>query len=221
MSYYRSLIQYSNSFPNLIHYYKLDNNVLDSVGGNIPINNSVTFTTGKQNNCGVFNPATPSYFYNTPILSYNSFTISMWIKTDMTGTGYLFANSFSGRARGVLMLVTNGKLYTELYNAAIPSVSQLISAQNVNTNTWRHVAFTFDKSTGVFKNCVDGYAVRIGTHTHGDFSNNNISTIGVENDGLSAPFSGNIDGIAIFNKALTDSELLNVFNIQNAGNDLI
>lgn len=221
MSYYRSLIQYSNSFPNLIHYYKLDNNVLDSVGGNSPINNSVNFTVGKQNNCGIFNPAAPSYFYNTPILSYNSFTISMWIKTNMTGTGYLFANSIFGGAAGVEMFITGGKLRTKLTNNAIAGTSQLTSAQQVNTNTWRHVAFTFDKSTGVLKNCVDGYAVITGTYTHGDFSYNNSSTIGIANVDLFAPFSGNIDGIAIFNKALTDSELLDVFNVQNAGNDLI
>jgi len=212
----------SESFPTLINYYKLDSNFNDFKGAVNATPNSITYATGKQNNCAVFNGSS-SYASNVPVLTYSSFTISMWIKFSGGSEMFLFSNK--GTAI-IAMEVVSGKLFTRLRSNLSTGITSLSSTSSVNTNTWRHVAFRFDISTNLQQCFVDGLPETSITYTGGDFGSLPNKCIGAEAAfGGASPtygfYNGSMDGIAIFNSALTNSEILNIYTIQNAGNDLI
>jgi hypothetical protein len=202
----------------LMAYYKLNANSRDNykkVPSN-PIN--MTYAAGKINNSGVFNGST-SIIKNNIFIPYGSFTISAWIKTSSTADNVIFSNRKFGVSNPIiLMMVSGGKLFTRIRSTAGTGLTSFSSTSSVNTGTWRHVAMRFDIATGLQSNFVDGVFNNSTTYSGGTFDFN-LSTIGVEQG--YGYFNGNIDGLAVFSSALTNAEMTNVYNIQNAGNDLI
>jgi hypothetical protein len=214
----------ANPYPTMRNYYKVDSNFNDYKGTENCTPTAITYASGKQNNCAVFNGS--AYAMNVPIIAYGSFTISMWVKFSGTSERFFFSNKGTG-GQGILSLATDsGKLFTRLRSNAGTGITSLYSTSNINSNTWRHVAMRFDISTGLQQCFVDGLPETSITYTGGSFSGLVNSTIGGEAQfGGGTPtyglYNGNMDGIAIFTSALTDAEILAIYNIQNAGTDLI
>ena len=205
-----------------ISYYKFENNVLDSVGTNNGTATAITYATGKVGNAGVFN-GTTSKITNTPILSYNSFSMFCWIKTTQTTEKIIFSNRYTLSGNPIIiMAVSAGKLYTRLRSNAATGITTLSSSNTVNDGNWRFVGFTFNKITGLQQNYVDGIANTSITYSGGDFGNVNISSIGVGEVAQNYGFwNGSLDDYSFFNKALSQAEVTEIYNIQNAGFELI
>jgi len=211
---------------NIVAYYKLDNNVSDSHSSNNLTDVNLTYAAGKINNGGSFNGSNKYAYINSKLLTASSGTVSAWIYTGaylnpmrIYGYGGDGVNAvFTLENRGVNFSMTirdSGATFTNLF----------YSNTNLNINTWYHVVFM---STGsnykIYINGVEGtYTVSIGanngrwndlvTTTNADTSigalKNNASYISY--------YSGIIDEVGVWNRALT---LLEVQELYNNGNGL-
>ena len=137
----------------------------------------------------------------------DSFTISAWINPASYGqrgfgrivdkgsktTGYSFY--IRERTRSLAYVIYGGKA--------------IRSARNViNLNTWQHVAVVFDQSANSITFYVNGY--NAGTVQYGyrpKDSSGSPLRIGVRGYDLARQFSGSIDDVQIYNRALTAAEI--------------
>jgi Concanavalin A-like lectin/glucanases superfamily len=83
-----------------------------------------------------------------------------------------------------------------------------------NTN-WHHVAVT--KSQGAVVFYLDGVGTKVATSYDPGFSFATSLSIGIRADILEDAFPGLIDEVEIYNRALSASEILMIFNAGSAG----
>lgn len=208
-------------YKSLLSYYRLESDFRDSYRGLDCVHNGVTFPTGKMGSCASFNGSV--YASVAPILKYGSFTISAWIKTTSGSEMFIFSNRGEVGGQIIGMAVVEGKLFSRLRSSASTGITSLFSTVNVNNGVWRHVAMRFDIVDGLQTNFVDGVLNSSEAYTGGVFDNFKYSNFGVEASISPSygKFNGSMDGIAIFNSALSNSEINNIYNIQNSGIELI
>jgi hypothetical protein len=152
----------------------------------------------------------------------DDFTLSAWIKTTQNAAGcggqwYCGQGIIDGEVGGVVsdfgMSVYNGKL---AFGVGASDIT-VFSNANVNTGQWVLVTATRVKSTGAMKIYVNGVLDNTGT---GGLQSLNAPTtlyIGADaNINPSASFlNGLIDDVRIYNRALSDTEVLGLYR-QNA-----
>jgi len=103
------------------------------------------------------------------------------------------------------------------------------AAPDVAAGEWAHVALRFNDQIGVADVFLNGARVRYGNWTSRTFSNSAELTIGTDhrnNDGTLCGsnhfYQGDIDELLIYDRALTDAEMLKLANPQPpAGGDLL
>ncbi len=203
---------------NLIHYWRFESDYTSLRTANT----ATTRGTGNGFLAGVFGNAASNGgsggldIANTN-LQQQAFTISAWIYFNANQTSKIFMSCYDAPGG-----VTNGwgvgvsdssanvvKFFTSKTggNNNLESLGGAIS--NLN---WHHIAFTFDGTTksiyidGVFNTSV-GWANTI------NYSTIN-GTIGYlkENGGASQILNGNIDDLAFFSRALTATEISDLYN---------
>ena len=76
-----------------------------------------------------------------------------------------------------------------------------------------------DYTNGFIKIYFDG--VEVMSHVTTDIGARQSTGDALIGDGYSGNVDGKIDGVGIWNKALTPSEVLSIYDIQNAGQELI
>ena len=90
-------------------------------------------------------------------------------------------------------------------------VSTVNSTNQVTLNTWSHTCFSFNHQTGEARLFIDGKFEDSGTLSTGGFSNpsNPLGIGGTSDSGSTGTryFDGSIDEVAIWNDALTDTEI--------------
>jgi len=198
------------SSDNLISWWKFDNNVLDSIGDNDGTRYNFTdgYVSGKYNNALEFNSTTQQYVGvgNHSSLNFGTgdFSVEAWIKPLETGTyqqvvaygiyyGYWFYIS-----NDVIGLTTDGESTNFSHNDVIFD------------GNWYHVVVV---RNGYFINIyLDGMEKISEEHsTIGDVSTTENLTIGSWG-GIQEYFNGTIDNVRIWNKALTSSEVSQLYN---------
>lgn len=205
----------------MISSYQMENNVNDSIGSNNGIATSITYASGLVGQAAVFNGSS-SKIANTVFLGYDSFTIIAIIKTSSTADKIIFSNRNSSTGNTIIALAINsGKLYSRIRSSAGTGITYLESTRTVNNNVNRFVAVTFNKTTGLQSNYIDGTFENSITYSGGSFSGLNVSSIGVGEPALNYGFwSGNIDEVVVFNTDLTASQIADVNTKLQAGNHL-
>ncbi|NCA19964.1 MAG: T9SS C-terminal target domain-containing protein, partial [Crocinitomicaceae bacterium] len=109
--------------------------------------------------------------------------------------------------------LNNGEFYSVLFNQ--PQNTSSVIGQQIPINEWTHLLITFDGITQ--KQFVNGVFTSQINSPNG-FELNQLGTsgisIGVSNqaNGYWSPFNGIIDDIGIWNRALTQQEITNLFN---------
>lgn len=152
---------------------------------------------------------------STPETPAGDFSIEVWINTvtDQGGPIVTFGNKPSGTSSKldrVMYMATNGKVY---FGTQAKKREFVVSELPVNDGTWRHVVGTMSTGAGLTM-YVDGQPVateKDGIAT-GDFEgywkicgDNTAGWVG--NSGRPA-FTGTVDDVAIYPKALTADEVL-------------
>jgi len=213
----------------IIGWWKGDGNAVDSVATNngVAVNNS--YTNGVAGQAFSFDPENLSWgtysgiqIADQPAYALtNSLTIEAWVRP--RGNGYYIF--FRGDNRpgldpyGLAMQGNNTVLFTITdANGNGASVGTTIAY-----NTWTHLAATLDGSTGtmnIYTNGVLAAQTVTTVRPFGALSAGNSPGIGIGNlnDGFNNfPFIGDIDELALYNRALTATEVQAIYNAGSAG----
>lgn len=155
-----------------VAYWRLDEssgNATDSIGGNTGTNSNVTYTTGKINNCAVFNGSSALFSVTTNAsLQSSVFTYAAWVKTSSLTT-----QTIKGTVTGDSpQFRIESDLKVGLVKTGIVGIAT--STNPIASNTWTHVAVTYDAS-GNYQFFVNGSLNGSGTNLQ-TFTWGNIQT---------------------------------------------
>jgi len=200
---------YASKDNNLVSYWRFENNINDEAGVNNEGYGDVPYSKGKYGKAldftGTSNWVTipDSNSLDTP----TEYTQSFWFKTTTTsnlviiekGNGRYFVFSDDPACGGKFMA------------GAINAEGDRVSApMELNDNAWHMMTITYKELTNLSM-YVDGSLVNSTIPNEKALSNNYNYTIGARYTGV-APFDGLVDGLKIYNRALTPEEITNLYN---------
>ncbi len=213
--------------PNLVSWYKGENNALDSADdNNSTIQGNVTFTTGEVGqtftlggNGDLAGNGDRVLVGNPANLQLQNFTIEAWIKrssstivTNSPVAGFAGGTFFAYGLNGYGFFIDQPTNRLGLTQIGVPSVS---STATVSDTNFHHVAVT--KSGNQVTFYVDGVADAPVTY-NANFTFTTNAAIGArgDNDARNA-FFGSEDELSIYNRALSLAEIQGIFNAGPAG----
>ncbi len=210
--------------PGLISWWKFDGNVIDSgSGGNDGTNNGAIFVSGKSGQALDFDgPGYNDYIDCGTDSSLDTgqgdFSISTWVKYTDNSNWYGIVSKFEDTPGNYIGFRFRVRAYTDgLYFSVQDDVDAFYMSSSgvaVNDGNWHHAVavFNYDNQDDS-KFYIDGVD-RTGEITVGvsqTLTNDAHLLIG---KGLTRYFSGTIDEVMIFNKALSENEITAVYNNQ-------
>ena len=140
-------------------------------------------------------------------LNSNSGTVSAWIKTSYTSDFQIITGIDSQLQCRVL---TTGEIRLILYHGG--SFTTLNSTATVNNGNWHHIAFTYSSSgMNIY---IDGSGISNSVNVTPLATATDNFLIGARSISgtLSKYFNGSIDEVAIFNTALSDSKIQQIYD---------
>jgi subtilase family serine protease len=228
----------------IVAWWQAEDNALDSVGGNNgTLMNGTGFTNGEVgmafnlngvNNFVLANPAAPG---NLDVGQGSGFTMEGWINPTTTANamplfGYeRILGSYNGPDAGVMFYISvnpptgtgAGCLVANILDTT-PAVHNITSNPGVViADVWQHVALTYDRNSGSASIYLNGSVVvqanlgsfipqtsftnlLLGGHTlYGSVSN------------PSEVFSGGMDELSLYNRALSSNEIAAIYLTGNYG----
>ena len=214
----------SNNSGDLVGYWKLDETApgtapggtdfLDSSGnGNNGVaNGSIAFgVAGNSSGLkGAGLNGSNSYIDvgNPDSLKLQHFTAIAWVKTNSTNQGgFVFSHALVGNSGWGLNLSNGGMQFDDAWVSTV-----LSNSNNVLDNNWHQVGIYRDSNNNVGI-ILDGQIVSSGNYgnTFGFNGDLNIGARDGLNDPYSPPFNGSIDQVAIWDRGLSSSEILKVY----------
>ena len=217
--------------PGLVSWWPADGNANDIQDHNPgTLANGATFTAGQVGQAFSFDglddfvsvPDAPSLDVGTA-----DFSLDAWIKTTSTGLQNIVDKRVDNRPvsiNGYSLFTFGGFLSFQMADSVGAGFTNFFSTALVADGVFHHVAVTVDRDSATGgKLYVDGVVVltfdptlRPGTlDNSGDFRIGRIATPNVGN--TEAFFSGLIDEVEIYNRALTAGEIAAIVNAGNAG----
>lgn len=241
-------------FPtNLIAYWSFDDTKAERKTGISPTQSAGdAFVTGGVR--GKALSLTNGYlYYATQFPAFRtdtlkSWSISLWVKIKNNGSKktMVFQNARPGIFNGNINVVLNTNGFPATNDSVMrlqPTFSTINSAtgggmqdnlNNVidkfNLNNWLHIVLTYDITTGVFNNWING--VKVGNFPNRGTTNifkswepneviigsnyNGIPGKAVNTDATFAPMTGQIDELRIYNRTLPDAHIKALLNLGKA-----
>ena len=145
---------------------------------------------------------------NDSILTPTSaISISLWVKTnDSTNFASLIDKWINTNTGYMIHLSTSANQGKPMFQIGATVIS---SSVIVNDGDWHHVSVTCDNTTGYIY--VDGVQTGTGSLTMTGISS--LDNLKIGGDGSSGPYlNGKIDETAIWNTALTNAQILEIYN---------
>ncbi len=215
----------------LVAHYLFDGNANDSSGNGHhgTENGGVTYSTGKSGQAASFDGVND--YVQTPLAPVyeviDSLTISVWINSRNTSDAAILGFEQTKRQElSVRLLSPNsnsvGRFYLcdDNWNASYAD-----TAQSLNDSKWHFIAAVRDASVDKLYLYSDGVLI----DTVVDATNTSINqsspislAIGGSNHlsrGIIGYFTGEIDELRIYNRALTGSEILELYQGEPSGSD--
>lgn len=193
---------------------------------------SVGFATGKAGQAFAFNGSNANVkIFASPTLDVgrsNGFSIECWIKPDDISTQrpLLEWNDNSGADRGTHFWIAvtylgggPGSLYANIVDTNGVAHTIVTPPGVVNTNSFQHVAVTYNKSNGIanlYYNGTVAISQNLGIFTPQTSYN---LYVGKRTAGSAAGtlYKGTIDEISLYSRALSDAEIQSIYNAGSAG----
>lgn len=214
----------------LITCYPFSGNANDESGnGNHGTNNGATFTTDRfnaANKAAMFNGSS-SYITISNSASLQSptteFTASLWVYItawyiDAGNWASAFCKSNSASATQYrISMMPNGASF--IFNGKMVNVP--ISSGTIQLNQWYHIAIAANNNIVTFY--INGI-LQSSTTFSGTFSNDNTMPLEIGRDyaGNSVDyFNGKIDDLRLYNRALSASEVLQLYNLPQSSGGII
>ena len=220
----------ANAPSGLVNWWPAEGNAIDSVGtNNGTLSGAVSYTTGEVGQTFVFTNGAVTFDANTANFGTNNFTVEFWLKTtapvsesyqigvmDKRPTCDYYNAMWTIRLGGS---GTGGALRAEITSDGVTDSIHLVGTKLVNDGAWHHIALTRNGPTLTLY--VDGALDNQQTvSTVANISNGTPFVVGQSTcqccDGTH-PFSGSIDELSIYNRALTLAEVQSIYNAGNAG----
>jgi len=218
---------------NIYSVYNAENNTNDSFGSrNGTAVGGLTYTTGKIGQAFQFN-GTTSYVDMGDVMDVgtSSWSYSMWFNAGQLTSGnyyVLFSKSIAAEGTGRIWSTFYGNKLQFNFSTSpnFPSDIYTESTTTFNTNTWYHVVFILDRGDKL-KMYINGSLETITTpgttvsnnlipFSSVNYNNNNPFRIGAytaaNNTTPLALFNGKIDAFSVWNRALTASEVTELYN---------
>jgi Concanavalin A-like lectin/glucanases superfamily len=185
-------------------------NDISGNNNNVTLQNSPTFSSSDGGSI-VFNGA--SQYGTGTDLDLDYITIQVWVKsTGFGNNGYVVNKNYNGATVPYSLSLGNTQFGTTNGMAfhSPPWYASLVNTNIMNSNTWYNITGTFDGTT--LKYYVNGVLNSSSTPAVNILpKNDNPFTIGAYlND--SAYFIGNMSSVLMYNRALTDTEIVQNYN---------
>lgn len=198
----------------LVSYYKLNGTsgvVVDSLklfdGTN---NGAVRGVDGIINNSFNFSAGNTEYvFIGNPLGASQDFTFNVWFNTTTTaGESTLLGHRSNDGWRGIA--INNGVLNIVLRNPGSGTLSQLASGGGFNDGEWHMVTMRYSTTTDNFTIYIDSVLENSDVV---DITPDPIDyAIGRTEGQASGYFNGKIDEVGVWNRSVTDEELVQLWN---------
>jgi hypothetical protein len=210
--------------PGPVGYWKLDENIgltaNDSSGngrsGTIS-DSTALWKNGKYGSAIKFDGYTNSDYINIPDndafspVTTGAFTVETWVNLQSFPDDSFFVNKRAGSNYEWYLGITDTKaVLAHITNpdGSTSYMSTVYGFPTIQTNTWYHLAFTFDNSLPLLKLYLNGILVASDNTTSGAYSNGTAPLrIGCEGAGVNCPDS-HIDDVKIYNYARTPEQIL-------------
>jgi len=194
-----------NTFDNsLVAYYPFNGNAEDltSNGRHFTVYDNTTLTDGKDNssNSAYSFDGNGDYLETTNIPSFDNYTISLWAKPASSGTYEAMFSSYDDAGKGFQIDLNVGDFHIRKSSGGnlVLSTAQL--------GAWTFIAFTYDGTNSI------GYINSVSDNeSTGGTTEFNRFRIGRNRNG-NTYFTGAIDELRIYNRALTASEISSRFS---------
>src|SRR6266542_1224121 len=209
----------------LVSWWKGDGNGNDATGAyNSTFMNGITFTDGEVGQAFNFNGTDSQVSFGNTVGNFetNDFTIDLWIRTTATRLESLIEKyPICGNSSEWYIRIDGGRLGAEMMSDDLADDhSVLVSQGSINDGVFHHVAYVRRARNiafyidGVLDSSSDsaGGVTRINNAT--DLKVGRSVCVGI--DGTS-PFTGQLDEISIFTRALSDSEIQAIYAAGSAG----
>ena len=191
---------------NLQAFYKLSD-LSDSSGNNRTLTNNgnVSFASGKIGNAATING---NWFYTDETLNLaNGFSVNCWVK-NLSSNGLKPAVSQWQGGNGAFFIGIFEDHY--VFGAATPWPSGLLYGDQATLNEWVHLIGICSGSTQKFYiNGVEVASQNIDPFT--DLTQGTFKIGTLDNNGEFV-FNGDIDAVGIWNRALSDAEVAELYN---------
>jgi outer membrane protein assembly factor BamB len=216
--------------PNMISWWPGDGNANDiQDGNNGTLQGGATFSTGVVGQAFNFDGSTGHVFIGNPanLKLTNAITIDAWVNpnslpppNELDAIVTKWAQDFSGTqfsdSYGLWLINDNGTI--RLFSAILQTADEPhIQGGVIPLNTFSHVAMTFDGATGQYLLYVNGQEVASRVFQGNIVATDRNVLIGREDSSSPRPFSGLIDEVEIFNRALGATEIQSIYNAGSAG----
>lgn len=213
----------------LVAYYKFDEtsgtSLTDEIGGNTATLN------GDINQTGIINQAVGLTANNDDIVipysegvtlgESEQFSVSMWFYAEdlpsTIGRGFMLfqQNNSSSPLNPYRATIGSNtdKIYFTVNTDALSDIN-VVSADAITADAWHHVVFVCPGSGGSLQMWLDGVDVSTSAQTvNGNLRDGDqYLCVGNAYNAATTAFYGEIDEFAIYNKVLTESEILMLYN---------
>ena len=209
---------YDINTTGLVGWWKFDDDYLDSSGnGNNGTANGTHFVNGKYNNASQFDGVDDYVDVGTSVnmASWSALSVSVWVKYDSSGTDEhtIISNWQSATTTaGILLRLEPSDDTVEVFlNVEVNThIGGTFSDLICNANEWHLVTITYDTTNGLHA-FLDGiksatsYASAAGL----DATASTQLQIGNSIHAVNDYFTGSIDQVCIYNRALSAEEIQN------------
>jgi prepilin-type N-terminal cleavage/methylation domain-containing protein len=203
----------------MVAEWKMDGNSNDTLGNNNCTTNNISYVTDGMSQAAVFSTASSSAFYkSSPTSLYNpitsAYTVSMWVKiSPLSGTQMLF-NYAQTTTKGQYLYLNNSQLTYYVASGGTHSVNY---TGGPSAGVWTHLVFKTTGTPYLYTSWKNGtpynYSSASGGGTIGAITPNLLS-IGSGSFSTQATnyINGRIDEVRIYNRELTETEILSLYN---------
>lgn len=190
-----------------ISRYKFDGDVTDSWGSNNGTSHGVSYSPGVYVQSAKFDG---SNYIDVPfnMTDYNPLTVSAWVKPTDTSTRNAILEGNDGTNEAIFRTDTQERLAFFTYDGSPYGVTK---TGTVPTDKWSHVVGTYDGLSG-YKVYINGSKEDEDTDT--TFIKPSINQdIGRRAGSNDRYFNGKIDDLRIYNEALSEKEVNQLFSL--------
>ncbi len=199
--------------------------VFNATGSNHGTATGTTIASGKFGNGRSFSGSSEYITIGVPLTPTGSKTIAFWINTTASTNQVVYDNSGNSSAGNGITIDINstpGKIRV-MHAKGTPGTYNysVVSSASINDGSWHHIAYTWDgtATAGGVKLYIDGTqnATGVAASTTDNTPTNNLRLGAVSGGSPGSYFSGNLDEVQIFNRALSSMEITGMSNPPSSG----